>query len=398
MESASHSLDELHCTVVMAISKTQRKQLQATADAFNAHFSKAYGAERWEHLRARLVEPTEHAALINAYVPSAEIDRALLADAPEPNMYELLRLPPVPTSASSAKNQVPTRLLCLKRRTDHSQAYHSGRPFPPPRPAAASDPQQRLYTHWNLDGASVLAAQCLDVQPGHAVLDLCAAPGGKSITLAQKLWPELYADHPSRTSTTHASILHSNEVDPARLRRLHANLKSYLPNTLMDQGLVEISRIDATSPRAVQLFPLGEEGYDRILLDAPCSSERHILHAYMRAQQSGTAAPEMLAWKPTMSRSMSKTQLALLRTAWAALRPGGRLVYATCSLSEQENDHVVRAFLTSTPEAHVLRTDSLVHFCQQTEYGYFALPDYMIPGTERRSPWGPLYFCMLEKP
>ena len=97
----------------MAISKTQRKQLQATADAFNAHFSKAYGAERWEHLRARLVEPTEHAALINAYVPSAEIDRALLADAPEPNMYELLRLPPA--STATKKPDICSGL----RRTEH---------------------------------------------------------------------------------------------------------------------------------------------------------------------------------------------------------------------------------------------------------------------------------------
>ena len=373
----------------MAISKAQRKQQQSAADAFDAFFVHEYGAERWHRLRERLLQPTEYAALINAYVPSIEVDRAILSDeAAAVGQYTLLRLPPPPDTTSC---DTPTRLLCLLR-TDP----HGSRPFPPPHPAA--DARHRLHTHWNLDAASVLAAQCLDIQPGHAVLDMCAAPGGKSITLAQRLWPALYVDHPSgeQQHRQRPSILHANEVDVARHRRLHANLTSYLPPILFEQGLVDVLRIDATSPRAVHLFPLGEEGYDRILIDAPCSSERHILHAFMRAQQSGSIAPEMLAWKPTMTRNLSKTQSALLRTAWSALRPGGRLVYATCSLSQQENDQVVRAFVASQP-ARVVRSDHLWRFCERTEYGYLALPDHVARGASDPSPWGPLYFCILAK-
>ena len=217
----------------MAISKAQRKQQQSAADAFDAFFVHEYGAERWHRLRERLLQPTEYAALINAYVPSIEVDRAILSDeAAAVGQYTLLRLPPPPDTTSC---DTPTRLLCLLR-TDP----HGSRPFPPPHPAA--DARHRLHTHWNLDAASVLAAQCLDIQPGHAVLDMCAAPGGKSITLAQRLWPALYVDHPSgeQQHRQRPSILHANEVDVARHRRLHANLTSYLPPTLFEQGLVDV--------------------------------------------------------------------------------------------------------------------------------------------------------------
>lgn len=373
------------------VSKAQQRQAHAAAEAFDAYFACEYGQERWARLRARLVLPTEYAALINAYAPSAEVDRALLAEAPM-GSYALLRLPSLP---DRTRSEVPTRLLCLTRAT----LAPGERPFPPPHPAAAEDEQHRVHTHWNLDAASVLAAHCLDVKPGHAVLDLCAAPGGKSLTLAQQLWPERYADRAARPTGT-PSLLHANEVDAPRHRRLHANLQAYLPPALFDEGLVETLRIDGTSPRAVHLFPLGEKGYDRVLLDAPCSSERHILHAHVRSQKSGTVAPEMLAWKPTLTRSQAKTQLALLRTAWQALREGGKLVYATCSLSQHENDQVIHAFLRSLegPAPRFLETHALAAFCEKTQYGYLALPDHTAPQATAPSPWGPLYFSVLTKP
>lgn len=373
------------------VSKAQQRQAQAAAEAFDAYFAREYGAERWERLRARLVLPTEYAALINAYAPSAEVDRALLAEA-SIGSYALLRLPALP---DRTRSDVPIRLLCLTR----AALAPGERPFPPPHPAAAEDVQHRVHTHWNLDAASVLAAHCLDVRPGQAVLDLCAAPGGKSLTLAQQLWPEWYADRAARAPSS-PSMLHANEVDAPRHRRLHANLQAYLPPALFDQGLVETLRIDGTSPRAVHLFPLGEGGYDRVLLDAPCSSERHILHAHARSQKSGTVAPEMLAWKPTLTRSLAKTQLALLRTAWQALRDGGKLVYATCSLSQHENDQVVGAFLRTLegPPPRFLDTNALAAFCEKTQYGYLALPDHTPPGASKPSPWGPLYFSVLTKP
>ena len=372
----------------MPPTKAQKKQAQAAAEAFDAHFAQEYGT-RWPVLRERLAQPTEYAALVNAYAPAADVDRALLG-AGAPGAMTLFRLPVLPGTRAA------TRLLCLTRAAPAST--RTAKPFPPPRPAAAADAAQRLHTHWNLDAASVLAAHLLDAQPGHAVLDLCAAPGGKSIALAQRLWPELYADRPNAAPAQQPSMLHANEIDVARNRRLVTNLQSYLPRILFDRGLVEVTRVDGTAPRAVHLFPLGEGAYDRVLLDAPCSSERHVLHAQVRAQQSGTIAPEMMAWKPAATRTFSKTQGALLHTAWHAVRPGGRVLYATCSLSHVENDEVVRAFLDGAADAHVVRVDDAVaRVCERTDFGYLALPDHLPPGASAPAPWGPLYFCVLKK-
>ena len=101
----------------MAISKAQRKQQQSAADAFDAFFVHEYGAERWHRLRERLLQPTEYAALINAYVPSIEVDRAILSDeAAAVGQYTLLRLPPPPdtTSCDTSRRTLPkSRSDCL---------------------------------------------------------------------------------------------------------------------------------------------------------------------------------------------------------------------------------------------------------------------------------------------
>ena len=79
---------------------------------------------------------------------------------------------------------------------------------------------------------------------------------------------------------------------------------------------------------------------------------------------------------------------------------GGKLVYATCSLSQHENDQVVSAFLRALegPPPSLLKTEALAAFCERTQYGYLALPDHTPPGATAPSPWGPLYFSVLTKP
>jgi len=81
-----------------------------------------------------------------------------------------------------------------------------------------------------------------------------------------------------------------------------------------------------------------------------------------------------------------------------AVRPGGRVLYATCSLSHVENDEVVRAFLDGAADAHVVRVDDAVaRVCERTDFGYLALPEHLPPGASAPAPWGPLYFCVLKK-
>ena len=193
-------------------------------------------------------------------------------------------------------------------------------------------------SHWNMDAASALGAHMLDVQPGHPVLDLCAAPGGKSIALAQIIF--------------HAGakgVLHSIELGASRNKRTLHNLRSYLPPQLFGAESIEapvrVLRLDAADSRAVTKLPYGPGGYDRVLLDAPCSSDRHIVHAHVKAAASGRTASEITRWSKTTSKRLAKTQADMLITALRAVETGGRVVYSTCSMSCEENDRVVDKIL-----------------------------------------------------
>lgn len=168
------------------------------------------------------------------------------------------------------------------------------------------------------DAAAQLAARLLDVRPGQRVLDACAAPGGKTghlLELAGRL----------RVTAV--------DVDARRLERVSGNLRRL--------GLqAELLAADASEPPAQWL----ETGFDRILLDAPCSAtgvmRRHPdIRLLRRASDIG---------------ELAQRQSALLEALWPCLLPGGKLLYATCSLMPQENHLQVQAFLQQHSDAQVL--------------------------------------------
>jgi 16S rRNA (cytosine967-C5)-methyltransferase len=148
---------------------------------------------------------------------------------------------------------------------------------------------------WVQDAAAALPARLLNVRPGERVADLCAAPGGKTGQLA----------------ATGAEVT-AIERDPARVERLAQNLKAW--------GLhAEVITADATNWSPSQPF-------DAILLDAPCSATGTIRRH-----------PDVARLKrPRDVTSLTETQDELLAAAALMLRPGGRLVYAVCSLQPEE--------------------------------------------------------------
>ncbi|WP_305044541.1 RsmB/NOP family class I SAM-dependent RNA methyltransferase [Geoalkalibacter sp.] len=166
----------------------------------------------------------------------------------------------------------------------------------------------RLYIQ-NL--ASMLAPLALDPQPGETVLDLAAAPGGKATQIAALMGNE------GRLSVVEA-------IKP-RFFRLKANLEqqgvSIARAFLMDGRLV--------GRKCPQMF-------DRILLDAPCSSEAR----FTRLDPGSWAH-----WSPRKVKETARKQKGLIAAAWAALKPGGTLVYCTCSFSPEENELIVQELL-----------------------------------------------------
>ncbi len=166
------------------------------------------------------------------------------------------------------------------------------------------------------DGAAQCAADLLDLGDGLRVLDACAAPGGKACHMLERADVELVA----------------LDVDPRRTGSIRANLER-----LGLQGDVRTG--DAGNPE-----PWWDgKPFDRILLDAPCSAtgviRRHPDIKLLR--RAGDIA------------QLAAGQRRLLDTLWPLLAQGGRLVYATCSLLREENEHVVDGFLSTRADARV---------------------------------------------
>ncbi|KAJ8108883.1 hypothetical protein ONZ43_g6291 [Nemania bipapillata] len=262
-----------------ALTKAQKKLALAAEESFNRTYALQFGEGRWQQsLYPALTAPTRYAAVANRFAV-ADLDKVFPLE--QAAKVQVIAFPGMtePCDSTSLKSY----------QWDVSEAEAT---FPPPE----RDLLSGLMTHWNLDAASLLAVHILDPKPGDRVFDMCAAPGGKSVALSQVLRPDGYD---SASPTLGGGCLHSNEVNVGRNKRLTANLQSYLPDAFFKTGEVKVLRLDGTEPFSVQTLPLGPGGYDKVLLDAPCSSERHVIHAHVKAKQGGRIADEMASWRPS---------------------------------------------------------------------------------------------------
>lgn len=371
------------------MTKTKRPQ-PSPLDTFDNHFASAtrYG-ERWQSsLLPALKAESRHAALYNRYAPLEDFRRVV---GPSDSLQRV--------QFPSAEGDIQAdNLLCFTRKQD----YESDVVTLP----AAEKASNGLLTHSSLDAASVLAIHILQVVPGDNVLDLCATPGGNSVTLAQSIWPYLYPDSSMPPMMgAKKGALHSNELDPNRNRRLAENLAQYLPASVVSSGQQKTIRVDGT--KGIRDLPLGPGGYDKVLVNAPSSDERRIVQAQAKAAQ-GRTSNELASWNPSSSKHMAEVQVKLLITALKAARVGGRVVYSTRSIAKEENDGAVEkaisliekeakkgALLWTAEVEHLndeVETRLKTNWAEKTAKGWTVLPDHASGGK-----WGPLYFCVLTK-
>jgi 16S rRNA (cytosine967-C5)-methyltransferase len=168
------------------------------------------------------------------------------------------------------------------------------------------------------DAGAQLAAPLLDVQAGMRVLDACAAPGGKTLHIAQR--------------TPALAELVAVDDDPARLVRVRENLERAGLN----------GRLLAADLR-VRPDSLAASSFERILVDAPCSATGVIRRH-----------PDIkLLRRASDIEGLAAAQRQILGTAFELLKPAGRLIYCTCSVMPAENEEVVAAFLDAEPRARV---------------------------------------------
>ncbi|NJP40764.1 hypothetical protein HCH52_06825 [Oscillospiraceae bacterium HV4-5-C5C] len=167
--------------------------------------------------------------------------------------------------------------------------------------------------------SAMLPASLLQVQPGQLILDLCAAPGGKSLRLAADL--------------RHRGCLVANEINDRRARVLLRNLEQ--------QGVRNCIVSNASPEQLAGLWP---ERFDKVLVDAPCSGE-----GMFRRDHKAAAA-----WEAYGSASVKPLQRSILDCAVRLLKPGGELLYSTCTFNPDENERQIAALLLRHPELRLL--------------------------------------------
>ncbi|MBA3830688.1 MAG: 16S rRNA (cytosine(967)-C(5))-methyltransferase RsmB [Chthoniobacterales bacterium] len=182
------------------------------------------------------------------------------------------------------------------------------------------------------DPSTALACELLQPSAGETVLDACAAPGGKSAYLAGMMM--------------NRGTLISADRDEARLPRLRGNLVRL---GVTNATIVRCNWLDAESIRAAAFQP---QSFYNILLDAPCSNT-----GVMRRRVD-------VRWRlrPEDFTRMRAQQLAILENVAPLLKPGGSLVYSTCSLEPEENEEVVAAFLRTHPAFRLTRPEQTLPF------------------------------------
>ena len=175
------------------------------------------------------------------------------------------------------------------------------------------------------EAVSMLPVLALDPKPGEYILDLCASPGSKTSQIAEHL--------------NDSGVVVANEIVRGRVNLLVSNMQRHR------------SRSNIIVNHDARHFPkVPEFGYDRILVDAPCTG-------------TGTTRknPDVWSrWKPSGGRSMQKLQIDILSRATKLVKSGGRVVYSTCSLDPIENEAVVAEVLRNDPSLKLISAHDLI--------------------------------------
>ena len=201
-------------------------------------------------------------------------------------------------------------------------------------------PYHEAGLYYIQEPSAMAVTELLDPQPGERVLDLCAAPGGKTTQIAARM--------------KNRGLLVSNEIHPARAKILSQNVERF--------GAANVVVTNEEPARLAVRFPAY---FDRILVDAPCSGEGMF-------RKDETARSE---WSPENVKLCAARQAEILEQAARMLVPGGRLVYSTCTFAPEEDEGTIQNFLLRHTDYVVEKMEAYAGFSQ-------GRPDWVDGGTE----------------
>lgn len=191
--------------------------------------------------------------------------------------------------------------------------------------APGKHPYHEAGVYYIQEPSAMAPAGLLEVQPGEHVLDLCAAPGGKSTQLGAVMKGQ--------------GLLVCNEINPSRAKILSENVER--------MGIVNALVTNETADRLAEVFP---DYFDKILVDAPCSGEG----MFRKNEEAGKE------WSPENVAMCAERQDEILDCAAAMLRQGGRMVYSTCTFAVEEDEGSIARFLMRHPEFHVIKVENQI--------------------------------------
>lgn len=197
-------------------------------------------------------------------------------------------------------------------------------------------PYHEAGLYYIQEPSAMITAELAQIEPGETVLDLCAAPGGKTTQLACKLQGQ--------------GILVSNEINPARAAILSQNV---------ERMGIRNAIVTNESPKRLSEHFLSF--FDKIIVDAPCSGE-------------GMFKKEPLAveeWSEENVENCAKRQAEILACAARMLKPGGRIIYSTCTFAKQENEDTIENFVKENEEFNIISMHRIWPHKEKGE-GHFA--------------------------
>ncbi|KAK4874113.1 hypothetical protein RN001_013473 [Aquatica leii] len=233
-----------------------------------------------------------------------------------------------------------------------------------------------VYNYYLMDGGSVLPVLALDIKPGDHILDMCAAPGGKSFLALQTLYP---------------NYLVCNDSSLSRVNRILNVLEQYFYD--LDKRWIKANRLKVTQRdgRLIQ-----KENYSRVLVDVPCTTDRlSVMENDNNIFKPGRIKERL---------KLPELQSELLLSAMKLVKKGGVVVYSTCSLSPIQNDGVVSMalkkiweetnleFIVKDLSPALAQVQSVYRLADASLMKYGQL---VIPFKEQN--YGPTYFCKLQR-
>lgn len=193
-----------------------------------------------------------------------------------------------------------------------------------------SNPLYHAGLYYIQEPSAMLPASVCDIKPGEKVLDICAAPGGKSTAAGAALCGE--------------GLLVSNDISSSRAKALLRNIENFGIN-----NSIVISDFPEKLTGTFQAF------FDKIIIDAPCSGEG-MFHKEPAMKTS---------WEKNGPEYYHKIQKDILRCAQSMLKDGGMIIYSTCTFSPLEDEGTVSWFLKEYPQFHVVITDKVRYILEE---------------------------------